>query len=494
MNQAFINFQKFYAMLLLIFSVVSVTGLIFTNQTTLAQQTHPAIAFVVLWAAVGWLTMVEGGQGSLVGLAPVNKELFKDSHPLSYKCAALCHKGDNLDRYLLGRQFMVVLIVFCVNISGGPVGGAQLWGYPNWVVNIFFQVGFAMILLTCMIGQLNSQVNGCHCMLDYINNYFALFTLWVAMAIEFSGILHSSYLIQILVSKLSGKAIDSNEPPRDAMQSIFFFGRCLMSLALLCFCIAVTIQALMESKTTIWAGIPMAASLVIFVVLLCVVGMLEGMQIAFFAVAKLQPSERGSSKFALKTCELLFRGKGRNLPGFMIGRQLCVVSCMFFVARITSVQIEEGETNIFGVNNTFQAFLNTGLCGAFIVTIVGSISWQLVASAFPIAFLSNPLCYVFLRCALLLEATGLCSGAWVLASIHKKIAGFKRDEVYIGTAEERAAKSMQDKEMGTGHMLKLPVFAEMAPPALRKLMENDPAVMEFIASLHDDKAADIENA
>jgi len=119
---------------------------------------------------------------------------------------------------------------------------------------------------------------------------------------------------------------------------------------------------------------------------------------------------------------------------------------MFFVARITSVEIAEGESNIFNVSDGFQSFMDTGLLGALIVTIVGSISWQLVASAFPIAFLSNPLVYVFLRICLLLEATGLCSGAWVLAKLHKKLAGFKRDEVYIGTAEERAAMNKPDDE------------------------------------------------
>jgi hypothetical protein len=35
----------------------------------------------------------------------------------------------------------------------------------------------------------------------------------------------------------------------------------------------------------------------------------------------------------LMTCDLFFKGKGRNLPVFMIGRQLCVVLCMFVVAR-----------------------------------------------------------------------------------------------------------------------------------------------------------------
>merc|ERR1712087_523700 len=146
---------------------------------------------------------------------------------------------------------------------------------------------------------------------------------------------------------------------------------------------------------------------------MCVVGMLEGMQIAFFAVAKITKEERGTNFFALKTCDLLYTGEGHNLPGFMVGRQLCVVSCMFFVARVTSVKIGEGESNIFGLSDGFQEFMGLGFLGALITTILGSISWQLVASAFPIAFLSNPLTYILLRICLFLESTGLCQGAWV---------------------------------------------------------------------------------
>jgi hypothetical protein len=41
----------------------------------------------------------------------------------------LLHKGDNLDRYLLGRQFMVAVMVFTINISGGPIADATLWDF-----------------------------------------------------------------------------------------------------------------------------------------------------------------------------------------------------------------------------------------------------------------------------------------------------------------------------------------------------------------------------
>ena len=163
-------FKYTYSSLLLIFSVTLIVGLIFTEQTRLAHDTHPAVALIVMLGAITWLTMVEGGQGALVGLGPVQPELYENTHKLTYKCTSLVYKGDNLDRYLLGRQFMVILIVFVVELSGASHGGedgVSLWGLPDLLINIFCVSGVAMILFTCMVGQLNSEIIGCHYMLDY---------------------------------------------------------------------------------------------------------------------------------------------------------------------------------------------------------------------------------------------------------------------------------------------------------------------------------------
>jgi hypothetical protein len=126
-----------------------------------------------------------------------------------------------------------------------------------------------------------------------------------------------------------------------------------------------------------------------------VVGLLEGMQITFFAVTKIPASERGTSVFTKKSCDLLFRGEGRNLPRFMIGRQICVLSCMFVIARVTSldVDVDAAEDTLWGVSDGMEQFFNTVLLSAIITTIVASIAWQLVASALFIAFLSNPCTY-----------------------------------------------------------------------------------------------------
>ena len=490
-----------FSVCLFSFSLISILGLIFTNQTPWSQQIASAFAFIVLFLAATWLTMIEGSQASIVGLAPVNRELYKESHPRAYRCSLICHKGDNLQRYLLGRQFMVVLVVFIINNCGFPNAGATLWGYPELLTQVMLSSGLTMIFFTVMYGQLSSEVNASLCMLDYLNNWFAVFTVYAALALEFSGIIHSGYLIQMIVCKLAGKEYETNEPPKTGFTLFFFWIRILFSCACLVFSFAVTLTALFQGKTLMWKGVPPAVSIVLFFLLMCLVGLLEATQISYFAVSKLRVNERGTNWFAKKTCERLYAGKdgqpGVNLPGYMIGRQLCVVSCMFFVAQVTSTNVKRGEPTIFGVSEGLQQFFNTGLLGALITTIVGSIAWRLAGSAFPIFFLSTPPAWVMLNVCLAFEASGILNGAWVLGWIHKRVARFKRDEVYIGTAEERAKRNMGDNEdnlqIGAGHIIILPGFYEQAPASLKKLLDADPHVAEFIrASIHSILPPDME--
>jgi len=494
--------KNVYSTIAVLFSCSLVGGLIVSEQTNMAKDIHPAFAAVLLIVAISWLSVVEGGQASLVGLAPVKRALYKESHPIAYKCTEISHTGDNLNRYLLGRQFMVVFIVFCVNQSGNPIANASIWGLPSILQSIFLGSGLAMILITTNIGQLNSQVNASYCMLDYLNSYANYFTIAVARLIEVSGLVHSSYLIQIVVAALAGKPVETREAPRTDLQNIFFFGRCFMSLAILIFAFTVTLVALFNGQTTMWEGVPNGVAVVVFFLLMAVVGMLEGMQIAFFAVSRIPEDERGESWIAKKVCNILFFGDAHNLAGFMIGRQLCVVSCMFFIARVTSLDIDpdSGDT-IFGVSPSIQKFFNLGFLGALITTIVASIAWQLVASAFPIAFLGNPFTFLLLKLCLFLEATGICNASYVIAWIKKRIMGFQDDTVYIGTAEERRQKNMGDDDdalsVGPGIISKLPLTE--APEELLKLMASNKHVKSFVSNLangngdSDDAKPDIES-
>lgn len=436
-----------FSMGLLIFSVTVVMAGIFSKQTKVAESASPFLAFFIIWGLVYWLAMMEGGQGCLVGLQPVDKKLYKETHPIALMNTNIAHHGDNMERFIVGRQFLVVLVVFLTNMCGGAVAGASVLGLSDVMTEIFLASGVAMIFMTIMLGQLTAQINAANCMLDYINSYFMVFTTYVSLSIEASGILHSVYLVQILFSKLTGKPIESNEQPRSHVEDFFFWVRVLMSIGILAFSFAVTLSALFQGKTTMYEGIPEAVSVILFFILMSFVGMMEGMQIALFAVINLPQEELSHHPMAAKVCELTF--EGNNLQAFLIGRQICVTICMFIVARICSVNVDtEGDDaeNIFGVSDGMQSFFNTGLLGAVITTLVASLAWRIIASSFPVAFLSNPLIYIIIRMCLLLEASGVCSAAWLLALVKKSITGYYLDEVYIGTPEERAEAAMKDED------------------------------------------------
>ena len=435
-----------YSLGLLIFSVVMVMAAIFSEQTKIASNFHSIAAFFIFWFLIVWLACIEGGQGALVGLQRVDKTKYAETHKKAYKCTTLAHKGDNMERFIVGRQFLVVLIVFVTNMCGATNGEATVLGLPVTVNAIFLGSGLAMILTTIMLGQLTAQVVAASCMLDFINNYFMLFSIYVSLFIEFSGLLHCVYLVQIFFSKITGTPIESKEPPRSALQSIFFWVRVLFSVAVLGFSFAVTLAALFQGNTAMWEGVPAGASVAIFFILVCFVGLMEGMQIALFAVVNLPEDELNKAKIAATNCKLTFAGN--NFAAFLIGRQILVTVCMFVVAKITTLNIVPGEgDNIFGVSDGLQNFFNTGLLGAIITTIVASLAWRIVASSFPLMFMSNPLIYLIIRACLLLEKTGLCSASWLLALIQKEVVRFQPDEVYVGEVDDETTVS-GDSDVG----------------------------------------------
>lgn len=321
------------------------------------------------------------------------------------------------------------------NLMASSVKEASVLGLNDALVEGLLGSGVTVTLIAVMIG-VSVQINAANCMLDFINTRCMLFTTYLSLALDMSGFLHSVYLVQILFSKITNTPIESAEPPRSGIENILFWARVAFSCVALVFSFAVTLSALFNGQTTIWASFPEVVSVIILFILLCFIGVLEGMQIALFAVVKLPANEIKQHPRAAKSCELTFCGS--NLQAFLIGRQLCVTLCMFIVARITSCDVNAGEDTIFGVSDGIQRFFNTGLLGAIIATVIGSLAWRIIASTFPVAFLSNPLIYAIIRLCLVVEASGVCSVAWFLALVHKQVVGYQVDEVYIGTPEERA--------------------------------------------------------
>jgi hypothetical protein len=337
-------FKYLYSLALLVFCIILVMGSIFTQQTTSTASGFSTVgAFFIFWFLILWLAMMEGGQGALVGLQPIDRTLYKESHPRSFKISGLVQKGKNLERFIVGRQFLVVLVVFVSQLMSSATPDIELWGLSKEATEIFLNSGVALMVVTIVLGQLTAQLNAANCMLDFINNYFMLYLVtYLSLVIEFSGLLHSAYLVQLIFSKISGHSTETNEPPKSPLQQFFFWIRVLFSLTVLSIAFAVTLSALFQGQTTMWQGVPESVSVILFFILMCFVGMMEGMQIALFAVVNIPSDDlERRSTVAYKNCQLTFRGE--NLQAFLVGRQICVTICT--VSVLGSGKYSKADSN-----------------------------------------------------------------------------------------------------------------------------------------------------
>ena len=468
-----IEYLKYsYSTVLLVVSVVVVMSTIVTGQSSAVVHVGvpPAVAVVLFWLLIAWLGVMEGGQGALVGLRPIPKERYQTSHPIAYKSCKQVEHGDFLERFIVGRQFLVVLVIFLINLVGDAANGGidiNPLHLPTILQTILVQNGVAMMISTIDVGQLPSQVNAAVSMLDFINNWAMMATTNLSLTIESSGLLHCVYLVQMGFSVLSGNELSTSASTSMTQKQqqqqgptrspwVFWYLKLTISLAVVSLALAVTMEALHNGQSGMWNGVSPLTSILIFFGLLSVVGLLEGLQIAAFALLNMPEDELRNHTIAYKNCSLLFGDETNNnhrrnntnnnnqgddtadddsFRSFLIGRQIFVGALMFVVAKIATIEVGDDEANIFGVSDFTQAFLNTGLLGAVVLT-VGSLSFRVIASSLPLVYMSNPLLYLLIRACFLLEATGICAASWPIALGIKAIFGWKSDDQYLGGTSE----------------------------------------------------------
>ena len=417
--------QSTYSGAFLAFSIYVISAALFKKQTSATGQKNlpPIIAYGLFFGLLLWLALMEGGLNCMVGLQAIDRELYKDSHRYTYLCQQWVSSSNKLEKFIVGRQFLDLSIVFVSNFLVTTIDDADI-GLPSWVTKVFLDSGLAVIVTTIVIGQLVSQINCAHSMLDFINNRVMVVTAFVAMSVEASGLLHSVYFIQHVVAWCTGNKL---EPKWDSQKSfVWYWFRVAASTLILCLAWAVTLHALWNGNTTMWDGVPPVVSLIMLVVLILGTGILEALQIAMITVVHWGPEKLAEYPAADRTCQ--FALKGNNLQAFLIGRQMLQTVIMFLLARITT--LKSGATTLLGDNAVLQSILSTGLLGALISTVVASLSWRILAWTFPVAFLT--IGFVPVKVCLWIEKTGICSVAWLIAAVHRHLAGFKYDEVYLG--------------------------------------------------------------
>jgi hypothetical protein len=434
-GHAFKVFKNTVSMVFILFCVVVISAAIFTKQTTATageSGVHPILALCVFWFSLVWLAMLEGGLNCTVGLQPIDRELYKESHRRTLRCTQASHRGDNIERFIVGRQYLDLMIVFTTSFMVSTIDDASVLGLPDIVNNIFLGSDLAVIICTIVFGQLVAQINSAKSMLDFMNNWVMVGSTYVALFVESSGILHAVYFVQIIFTKIAGKTIESKEPPKSPAKKTFFWLRVLLSMAISVFAVVVFMTALLGGNTPVREEIPKSVSILSLLVLLLLGGFMEALQIAFFAVKHVPADYVEASPNATRILHLIFQQD--KLEAFLVGRQISQTVIMFLIARIITVDMKENQENLFGVSDGIQAFFNSGLLNALVSTVFASLSWRVTANAFPMLFLSNPIAIWIIRLSLAVEGTGICDAAWTFAKIQQWIVQYRPDTMFISTA------------------------------------------------------------
>jgi len=215
--------------------------------------------------------------------------------------------------------------------------------------------------------------------------------------------------------------------------------RYVFSFLLLIFSTVITFYAIIEGRTNFWSSVPGVAALFLFIFDMIILGIVEGLQIALVELKRQHPSTYKLSH--PRAYELgKIAGSSDNTERFLMGRQVFVVFLVFFIAKLSAVNLENLETDfLFPVPQwLYVSLLETGFLTCVIVVIIAQLMPQIIASKFPVHFLNLRIMYYAYWICVWVEMTGITHSCWVISHYIGKLAGMKSD------GGELSAKSETD--------------------------------------------------
>ena len=73
---------------------------------------NPLVLFLIFLACVTLLGYLEGLQVAILALEKMDCAVFRESHARGYRLISKCKEGRNVERFLVGRQFFVIFVVY----------------------------------------------------------------------------------------------------------------------------------------------------------------------------------------------------------------------------------------------------------------------------------------------------------------------------------------------------------------------------------------------
>merc|ERR1712226_567114 len=432
---------------------------------------HPVLEICFFFFMLSWIGLLEGCQISIVGLQGVDLEPFKDSHPRAYKALKKCYKGANVERFLVGRQFLLLWNGFLCGRVGGAAdipdnGGNYKIGDWEWDINgagsqIFWSNSFLLIIIIVAFAQLPTQLLAEDKMLGFMElPFMAYYTVLLpTLFMEGLGLTHSAYFLKdFLVWACNIDTSDEDESKRMPKDFWYYFKR-VESCCVVVFCGVFLFKGWFLKQAgathgTGWEDMDGYAAIAVSVFFLFIMACAEGIQVSALALQR-RPSEDFKDKPNVYRILMMLGGsdgveyEGRNMKAFLVGRQFFVAMMVILLGRVTAYGgsmgelVPAGETD-WGMGKGFNEwFLQTGFCGAIFVVNVAQLATQITASIFPVGLINNTFMYIMLQAMLFTEFSGLANACYPLMWFLSWVFDMEPDPQFTKLADKKGSNVIQ---------------------------------------------------
>jgi hypothetical protein len=166
-------------------------------------QAHPALLFIILFAATTLLGYVEALHYACVAVEKWDMTPYRERFPRACETQKLVKNNRLVQQFLVGRQFFVIFVVFTIaQITSFPYIPEHLWGMPKAFTQTFLRIGIPGVSWVLTVGQLVPQLYVEEFTLPFLNLYGCYFVTQLSFAAEFVGICHFSWILFYSVSSL----------------------------------------------------------------------------------------------------------------------------------------------------------------------------------------------------------------------------------------------------------------------------------------------------
>jgi hypothetical protein len=389
---------------------------IWTNQAVLPAV--PVANFIIFVFCLTLVFYLEGLQVAILAVEHNDPEQKKNSHPRAYELIKKVRHANNVDRFLVGRQFFTIFVMTLIaQVTSFP--DISTLGIPSAVWFIFVRTGFPGALVVTTIGSLQPQLLAAKDPWQFLNMYGCNATMALCYGLEFTGVCtHFAWLLiyickaTVFQTEVKSKATEIPEEEKfvyyltEGLKYVVSTGVVLTYLSLLMW--------------GIWTGqavlpVPGVVAFICFCCAGVFLAHLEGLQVAMLvAEGQDHAPYSGSHPRGFKLMQLALTEK--NVRRFLIGRQFLVIFVVFLINQCTIFP----DISHLGVNEgAWFFFVSLGFPTAINILCLFQLPAQILGNTDPYMFMDRYGPTLTLYICLFVEWTGLAHFSWVVSAISR---------------------------------------------------------------------------